>query len=166
MAAKKDDKKAAEEEEEESSGSKLPFITLIMVVLNLGATGFLTYMALFPVPPPPAPEALAAASASPLVGPLVGFQPFLVNLNEEKKSHYLRTKMQLEVIDVPTAEMVEQAKPILRSEILAYLSSLSVADTRGAEAKQKITEAMLEAINERIGKGKAKRLFFTEFVVQ
>ncbi len=167
MAAKKNDKNAAAEEEEEESGSKLPLITLIVMVLNLGATGFVAYMAMFPVAPPPGPAAAGPAAApAPLVGPLVGFQPFLVNLNEKKKSHYLRTKMQLEVIDEATAEMVEQAKPILRSEILAYLSSLSVADTRGAQAKEQITNALLEAIAERIGKGKAKRLFFTEFVVQ
>ncbi|GEM_PF-2114877 len=166
MAAKKDDKAPAEDAPE-PSGSKLPLLTFVLLVLNLGATGFVAYMALFPVAPPaPPPPPPAADEKNSLVGPLVDLEAFLVNLNEEKSSSYLRTKLQLEVEDQATADMVEKAKPILRSELLGYLSSLTVAETRGAEAKEKINADVLKLINDRIGSAKAKRLFFTEFVVQ
>lgn len=167
MAAKKEEKTPAEEAPE-ASGPKLPLLTFVFLLLNLGATGFVAYMSLFPVAPPepPPPVEEVEENTAVVVGPLVDLDAFLVNLNEEKASRYLRTKIQLEVEDQLTADLLERAKPILRSELLAYLSSLTVADTLGSEAKSKITQEVLNRVNARVGENKAKRLFFTEFVVQ
>lgn len=167
MAAKKAEEKKPEEQAP-SSGSKLPLITLLMVVVNLAATGFVAYMALFPVPPPPPPQSDVPEDPTGIMpmGPLVALEPFLVNLNEPENARYLRMKMRIELADQPKADLFERAMPVLRSELLAYLSELTVKDTMGAEAKAKITGDMLGRINERLGEDSAKRLFFEEFVVQ
>lgn len=168
MAAKKNEETKPEEEEEAPSGSKLPLITLLLLVINLGATGFVAYMALFPVvPPAPEPsQAMLDPTGIMPVGPLIELEPFLVNLNEEKSSRYLRMKVRLELRDQPKADLFEKAKPVLRSEVLAYLSNLTVADTMGADAKRKITEDLLSTFNDRLGRDSAQRLFLEEFVVQ
>lgn len=167
-AKKKEEEKKTEEAPSGGGGSKLTLILLVLMVVNLGATGFTAFMSLNPVPAP-APEK-NEEPADPTgvipVGPLIELEPFLVNLNETDSSRYLRMKLRVEVADQPIADRFDRAMPVLRSELLAYLSSLSVKDTLGFEAKEAITTNVLEKLNERLGPHSARRIFIEEFVVQ
>lgn len=167
MAAKKDDKKQ-DADEGEAKPSKLPLIMLVLLVLNMGGTGFVAFMALNPLPPPPPPEEERGPEEDPTIvwGPTVEMDPFVVNLNEPTSSRYLRTQIKMEMIDQKAADRFGRAVPVIRNELLAYLSSLTVEDTLGMEAKERIRTDLVSKITTTLGEDQVKRLFFAEFVVQ
>jgi flagellar FliL protein len=137
-----------------------------LLVLNLGATGFVVFKLLtaHPAEAAAAHAGPAAALTSEVTGPVVALDPFVVNLDEPGTSRYLKVTLQLEVI--PGAEeALAKSKELIRDTILSYLSGLHVKDTLGAEAKDKIRQDLLAKVAKLMG-DKARRLFFQEFVVQ
>jgi flagellar FliL protein len=100
-------------------------------------------------------------------GPVVAFDPFVINLNEPGSNRYLKTSLELEVLDKKSEEMVTERKRVVRDELLRYLSNLNVAETLGEENKTKIKTALLARADQAVGgKGKVRNVFLTEFVVQ
>ena len=166
MAAKKEEKKP--EEPGAPTPSKLPLITLILVGLNLPATGFVAFMALNPVVPPPPEPPPPGPADDPLAvwGPTVDLDTFVVNLNEPTSSRYLRARIQVELADEKASERFERLRPVLRNELLGYLSNLTVEQTLGAEAKETIRSDLMKGITDKVGEDQVKGLFFSEFVVQ
>jgi flagellar FliL protein len=166
MAAKKEEKKP--EDQGPPSPSKLPLVILILVALNMGGTGFVAYMAMNPKAPPP-PEAPPPGPADdPLAvwGPTVDLDSFVVNLNEPTSTRYLRCRIQVELADDKASERFERMRPVLRNELLGYLSNLTVEQTLGSQAKETIRSDLMARITEKLGPEHVKRLFFSEFVVQ
>jgi flagellar basal body-associated protein FliL len=158
------DKPATEKaEKRHKGGGGGSVLTLILIVLNLGGTGFVAFKVLKPQhvvvePAPPAPK-----DEGGIVAPL---EPFVVNLNETGSSRYLKASFEVEVAGKPAAEELEHQKRAVRDDILRYLSGLTVQDTQGEANKAKIQEAVIARIEKQLGNAKVKRLFFTEFVVQ
>jgi flagellar FliL protein len=136
-----------------------------LLVLNLGATGFVVFKLLTAQPAEAAAaHGPAAAPTSEVTGPVVALDPFVVNLDEPGTSRYLKVTLQLEVI--PGAEeALVKSKELIRDTILSHLSGLHVKDTLGAEAKDKIRQDLLAKVAKLLG-DKVRRLFFQEFVVQ
>lgn len=140
---------------------------VILTFLNLGATGFLVFRSLT-APPPAAPvtEAVAQAPAPPVEGPIAPMEPFVINLRDEGISRYLKTSFELE-LDTPQAlTTLETSKRAIRDDILRYLSGLTVADTLGEEAKDKIQEGIVARLDKHIAPGRVRKLYFTDFVIQ
>jgi len=137
-------------------------LTLVLLVLNLGATGFVAYKSLKPAhvveaaPPPPKDE----------TGVVVPLDAFVVNLNEPGSSRYLKATFELELAGKAAVEELDHQKRAVRDEILRYLSGLSVEDTQGEAAKTKIQDNITSRVDKVLGGAKVKRVFFTEFVVQ
>ncbi len=145
--------------------SKVP---LILGVVNIAATGFLVFKALT-APPPTAHAGAPAAPAhvSPAIsGPVVPLEPFVINLKDEGISRYLRATFEVELLDAKAVADLRAGMKLVRDAVLRYLSDLEVADTLGAEAKDAIQVGVLARISEVLGEHRARRLFFTEFVVQ
>lgn len=100
-------------------------------------------------------------------GPVVALDAFLVNLNEPGSGRYLKAAVEVEVADPAAVEEMNAQKRSIRDDLLRYLSSLSVADTLGEAAKDKIKQAMATRIGKQIGGApRVRRLFFTDFMVQ
>jgi flagellar FliL protein len=99
-------------------------------------------------------------------GPVAPLDPFVVNLRDEGSSRYLKTSFEIEVDKPETLAEVEAQKRALRDSVLRYLSNLTVADTLGEEAKQKITDGIMARLEKELGEGKVKKLYFTDFVIQ
>lgn len=138
-----------------------------LLVLNLAATGFVVFKLMTAHPA----EAVASAHTPPppatseVVGPVVGLEPFVVNLDEPGTSRYLKCTIQLEL--VPKAEeTLARSKELVRDAVLSYLSGLHVKDTLGAEAKDKIRQELLARITKLLGPDKVRRMFFQDFMVQ
>ena len=161
-------------------GSKLVGILLLA---NLGGTGFLVYETLQAANAAAAVEAAAEAARprSPEekakeelkakeVGPVTPLDPFIVNLNETDATRYLKATLEVEVSSATVVAELEKLKRPVRDELLRYLSSLSVADTQGEIGKAKIQQEVVSRLNRLLGKGdkgdKVRRLFFVEFMVQ
>ena len=138
-------------------GSKL---LLILVLANLGATGFVATRGLHP------PAAQAAESTENKPGPTVSLETFVVNLNEPGNSRYLKCTIELEVTGVKAVKEVTDNKRLVRDEILRYLSGLTVADTLGEQGKARIQTDVVSRVDRLLGGGRIRRLFFIDFVVQ
>jgi flagellar protein FliL len=142
---------------------------LALLVLNLGASGFGVFKAMTAKPAMAAPAHEAKHETNEKVevtGPVVPLDPFVVNLNETGTSRYLKVTMQVELIKPDVQALLDKNKQVIRDAVLSYLSSLKLADTLGAEAKDKMRADVMKKIEEIVGEHKVRRLFFQEFVVQ
>ena len=137
-----------------------------LLVLNLGATGFVAFKLLTAQPAEAAAApAHVAAATSEVVGPVIALEPFVVNLDEPGTSRYLKCSLRLEIAP-KTEEALNTSKELVRDVILSYLSGLHIKDTLGAEAKDKIRQDLITKITKLVGPEKVRRLFFADFVVQ
>jgi flagellar protein FliL len=148
-----------------SGTPKLIFVILLLALANAGGTAFLGVKVANATKAPP-PAAHEPESPSALHGPTVTLEAFVVNLNEADSSRYLKTSLEVEMVNAIAVEEIARARPAVRDEVLRYLSSLSVEDTLGEEGKEKIQSAITARIDKVLGGNRVRRLFFTEFVVQ
>jgi len=158
--AKKDDKPKAV-----GKGSKL---LPVLVVLNLGGTGFTAFkvMTAQPAHAEPPSEKPKAPLTNEVVGPVMAMDPFVVNLDEPGTSRYLKLTIQFELISAEAEVTITKSKQLVRDTILSHLSSLHHADTLGATAKEKLRTAIMERIEKVVGPNQVRRMFFQDFVVQ
>ncbi|HTE54124.1 MAG TPA: flagellar basal body-associated FliL family protein [Kofleriaceae bacterium] len=151
-------------------GPKTSKIVLILLLGNLGATGFNTFQGMQQAEaahaPAKAEHETPAAEKKIEPGPVIALDPFVVNLNEPDAMRYLKATFELEVADAPAGKELEKLKRPVRDEVLRYLSSLSVTDTQGEAGKTKIQQEVVKRIDAQLGGGKVRRLFFVEFMVQ
>ena len=121
------------------------------------------------VEPPPAGE--DAPEAEPkdldkLIGTMVPLETFLVNIDDEGTTRFLKTSLTLEVTGDDVEEEVKKRLPQVRDAVLLLLSSKSFADIRTYEGKFLLREEILDLLNGMLVTGKVKNVYFTEFVVQ
>lgn len=150
-------------------GSPLP---MALGVLNLAATGFLVFRTMTA----PVPHVVVSGEsgghhdsgepAAKLNGPLLTLEPMVVNLSDEGGTRYLKVSFDVEVEDAKAKAEFEKGMVVVRSEMTGYLSGLAVADTLGEENRQKIAATLVERINKMLGKEKAIRVLFKDFVIQ
>ncbi len=150
------------------SGSKPPKSLLVLLVLNLGASGFTTFKVATTPPAAAASHEQAAPPTNPteVTGPVIGLDPFVVNLDEPGQSRYLKLTLQLELVAAEAQESLDRSKQLIRDTFLSYLSGLHHADTLGAAAKDKLRVDLMSKIEKILGPNKVRRMFFQEFVVQ
>jgi flagellar protein FliL len=149
------------------AAAKTSKLVLILLVLNLGASGFGTFKAVTAKPAEgPAHEAAPPPTTTEVVGPVFAMDPFVVNLDEPGTSRYLKVTIQLELINAEAEVTINKSKQLLRDTILSHLSGLHLVDTLGAAAKDKLRGEMVAKIEKILGPNKVRRLFFQEFVVQ
>lgn len=150
------------------TGPKSSKLVPLLLVLNLGASGAGIFFQLKhkPEAAPVAQSEDKAKTEEKGPGPTATLEPFVVNLNEAGSSRYLKATFEIEVKDVKAMEMLEKDKRGVRDQILRYLSGLGVADTLGADNKDKIRLELLARVDKELGGGKVAKVFFNEFVVQ
>ena len=100
------------------------------------------------------------------VGPIHAFETFIVNLSSEEGERYLKLTVNIEVDNPKVLQEVTKRVPQLRDAIIILLSSKSLKDLDYTDGKAKLKREILARINSFLSSGKAKRVYFTEFVVQ
>lgn len=162
-----DEPAPAEGEKEPTKAPKGPKVMALLLVLNLGATGFTTFKV---VTTPTAHAEPAEAPRPPLtnevVGPVIAIDPFVVNLDEPGTARYLKLKVELELISPDAEATIAKSKQLIRDTILTQLSALKLSDTLGAAAKDKLRSEMMAKLESILGPNKVRRVFLQEFVVQ
>ena len=150
--------------------AKPPTIVVALLGVNLLLSAGGLFMAVKKGKPAHAGGAEHAAEAGPppreVTGSLITLDPFVVNLNEPQSSRYLKVQVQVEVANSAAVKMFDKSKQLIRDDLLSYLSGLKVADTLGAENKDKIRDALQTAVGDVIGEDRVHRVVFIEFVVQ
>lgn len=152
----------------EKPAGKSSKIVLILLVLNLGASGFSTFKLATATAagPAPAEHAETSASTSEVTGPVIALEPFVVNLDEPGQSRYIKVTLQVELVGKDDERLLEKSKLAIRDMILSHLSGLKLADTLGAAAKDKLRTDLMTKLIPIIGEHHVRRMFFQEFVVQ
>lgn len=173
-AEKKEEKKDEKKEAAAPAGVpklgmlKLVPVTLLVGLINVGATVFVAMRVMAPVKveieEKHHEDEHAEGGEGP--GPTVSFDAFVVNLNEPGSSRYLKTTFDVEVVDQKVVEKANGNKALIRDEILRYLSGLSIADTMGEENKEKILDELRIRMEKFVGQRKVERVLLSEFVVQ
>ncbi|MCU0664252.1 MAG: flagellar basal body-associated FliL family protein [Myxococcota bacterium] len=147
--------------------SKSMLVIIIAAVGGIAITGVVMFFVMGNKSSGPDP-AKAAPVAVPTneFGPVVDMPDFVVNIQSEEGTAYLKVKISLELIAETATETVNKAMPVLRNEVLMYLSSLSVAEVRTTQQKEEIQGKLKEGLNKRLKAELVKSVFFTEFVTQ
>ena len=186
----------AEEAEDASGGGRprwlLPVVASAVLVLAGAGAGFLMFYDDAPEEPIESAEApqeaeadhpferaqskaslevaaaaeAAGAGADKMLGAIFSLDAFIVNIGDGDRDRYLKLKADLELTKDTVAEEIERRLPQIRDLIISLLGSKSFDDVRSIEGKDLLREEMLRRINALLVTGKARSIFFTEFVVQ
>lgn len=141
-------------------------IMLLCVLASAGAGGWLLYSR---SSSQGEEEAAAAPSeaTSPQESPtLVSPEPFLVNLADPLGKRYLRVSFDIEVTSPVTAQEMQKRVSHVRDSILLVLSSKRFDDIRTTTGKGQLREEILGELNAILSTGKARKVYFKEFVAQ
>ena len=162
MAVEKEKEKDAEEEQAPKK-SKLKLIIIAMVVLLIGAGGFIGYSKY-----KKGKAAKAEAKTTEKVSIICPLKSFVVNLLDKKGvgKRYLKVTIQLEVGKEEDKLLIENNNPQLRDTILLLLSSQTLKEINTMEGKLELKQALLSRMKQILGDGVVRRIYFTEFVVQ
>ncbi len=101
-----------------------------------------------------------------MLGAIFSLDAFIVNIGDGDRDRYLKLKADLELTNDTVAEEIDQRLPQIRDLVISLLGSKSFDDVRSIEGKDLLREEMLRRINALLVTGKARSVFFTEFVVQ
>ncbi len=183
-----DESPEAEEAEDASGGGRLgwliPVAASAVLVLAGAGVGFLMLYGDLPEEPIESAEAsqeakadhpfalaqsevaAGTAGAAKMLGAIFSLDAFIVNVGDGDRDRYLKLKADLELTNDIVADEIEQRLPQIRDLIISLLGSKSFDDVRSIEGKDRLREEMLRRINALLVTGKARSIFFTEFVVQ
>ncbi len=96
---------------------------------------------------------------------LYELDPFIVNLFDEHGIRYLKVRLDIEVEDY-TEQQLEKKVPKIRDSLIVLLSSKKYEEIGSLEGKARLREEILYRLNRILGEGRAKEVYFTDFVVQ
>jgi flagellar protein FliL len=154
------------------SRSPLVLALLVLMLINVGATGWMLYSrrtgtihpeatAASVEAPPPSDPSPAPEQPMPFV-----LDPFLVNLADLSGKRYLRATLEFEVSSPQGAEEMKTKTSQIRDRIILVLTSKNFDDIRTATDKGVLREEILNELNQILISGKARHIYFKEFVVQ
>lgn len=183
MAAKKNE--AAEPGPKKGGAMKLVIVVIVLLAL-LGGGGFAAWKFFLqpkqedaahgnsshaeavPVESQaPAEHAAAEPDGGKEAVPMevVKFEPFVVNLADPMGRRYLKITMEVEVT-AGAAAALEAVLPKTKDALLLLLSSKLYSEIGSMDQKLELKNEIIERLNQIVGKGKVKNVYFTEFVIQ
>jgi flagellar FliL protein len=99
-------------------------------------------------------------------GQLKAIDPFIVNLNDDQGSRYLKAVMQFEVSHPAVDQEITEKTPQIRDEILMLLSNKSYDDIATVSGKRVLKREIIGSVNRFLKTGQVTQIYFSEFVVQ
>lgn len=161
-------KEAAEPEEGGGSKKKLIIIIAAVLVLLIGAGvgAFLFLGGDKEKKISPEEEQALLEKQAKEVGPMVNIDTFIVNIADDQESRYLKAAITLEV-DTPEATMeINSRMPQIKDAILLLIGNKSFGELNDLQGKIQLRAELINKVNSILLKGKVKRIYFTDFVVQ
>jgi flagellar protein FliL len=115
-----------------------------------------------PAEAPPPPE----SAPRPEQSVPFALDPFLVNLADPSGKRYLRATFEFEVNPLQGVEEMKAITSQVRDRIILVLTSKHFDDMRTTTGKGALREEILNELNQILTSGKARHIYFKEFVVQ
>ena len=163
-------KKEAADQPEEGGGSKKKLIIIIVAVLLLlggAAGGYFFFMGGEKEKKiSPEEEQAALKLQAKQVGPMVNIDSFIVNISDDQESRYLKAAITIEVDGEEAAMELNQRMPQIKDAILLLIGNKTFNELNDLQGKIQLRAELINKINSILLKGKVKRIYFTDFVVQ
>jgi len=106
-----------------------------------------------------------AADNEEYIGKLVPMETFLVNLAGTRGNKLVKINMELEVDGPKVEEEIDKRKPQIRDIIIILLSSKTYDQMSTKEGKETLRDEVRDTVNSFLTKGKIKKVYFTDFIV-
>lgn len=162
-------KKENSEEKKESKGGFLKLIIIAVLVITLGAGGFLGW-SMFIKKDKTKDRTQESGSQAEVIKETATYalDTFIVNLLSRSGTgkRYLKTGMILEINDKLQSELLDKNKPQIRDSILIFLSNKTLKEISSMEGKIELKQSLMLRINQIVGEAIVSNIYFTEFVVQ
>ncbi len=162
-------KEAAEQSEEEGGGSKKKLIIIVAVLVLLiggGVGAFLFLGGDEDEKISPEQEQAELEKQAKQVGPMVNMDSFIVNIMDDNESRYLKATITIEVNGEEASMELTQRMPQVKDAVLLLLGSKTFGEISDLQGKIQLRAELINKINSILLKGKVKRIYFTDFVVQ
>ena len=149
------------EEKKPKKGKKsiIKWIVVFFGVVILGAAGFAGWM-YYSGSKKAGDEQIVQKSGIWSMGSLI------VNLMDDNGERYLKVTIQIEVSSQDCVPELDLLKPKVTDSILGLLSSKSYKEIAGFQGKQRLKDEIIVRLNGYLTKGQARRVYFTEFLIQ
>ena len=154
-----------EEGAEPKKSKKLLFILAPIVLLVLGGGGYFaaTTFGLLGG----SEEVVSTTEQPPAPAYYHELPEMVVNLSsKEKKAHFLKMKIALEVADITVAEALQPNMPRVLDLFQVYLRELRAQDLEGSQGIYRLKEELLKRINLAVHPSRINRILFKEIIVQ
>jgi flagellar protein FliL len=173
-----DKEKEKEEEAPKKNKSKFLLIVIIAGVLILGSGGYFAWKFLLAAPDKAtvvkkrignqmnSSARQEADETKSTLGPVQPLETFIVNLSSADGQRYLKATVSVELSDEAAVKEAAARAAQLRDAIIVLLSSKTVDEVTKLEGKEMLKREIVARINGFLVEGKARRVYFTEFVVQ
>jgi len=163
MAEEKEEVKDTEKVHATPKKSKLKLIIIAVVVMLIGAGGIYGYSKYNK-----GKEEKAETKTTEKTSIVIPLNSFVVNLMDKQGvgKRYLKITMQLEVRKEEDKLLIENYNAQIRDTSLLLLSSQSLKEINTMEGKLELKQNLLSRMNQILGDGVVRRIYFTEFVVQ
>lgn len=162
--------KKAAADQTENSGSKKKLLIIIAVVAVLliggGVAAFLLLSGGGEEKVSPEQEQAQLQKKAQQVGPMVNIDSFIVNILDDEQSRYLKAAITLELNTPEAAIEVGERMPQIKDAILLLVGNKTFSELRDLQGKLQLRAELLNRINGLLKRGKVKRIYFTDFVVQ
>jgi flagellar FliL protein len=171
MAADKKDEtqESAEAVKGKKSMGKILMVAVVLLLL-MGGGGFAGYNFFLKKPAETAAQEKGAGQKTlrleKIVGTMFPLEPFLVNIDDDAQTRFLKTALTLEFDGEDLQEEIDRRLAQVRDNILLLLSSKTFSDIRSPDGKYVLREEILERLNSVLVTGQISNVYFTEFVVQ
>jgi len=160
-------KDAAEKAEEGGSKKKLIIIIVAVLILLIGAgVGAYFFMTGGEEKISPEEEQAELEKQAKQVGPMVNIDSFIVNILDDEESRYLKAAITLEVSGEEASMELTQRMPQIKDAILLLVGNKTFSELNDLQGKIQLRAELINKVNSILLKGKVKRIYFTDFVVQ
>ncbi len=166
--------------EEKKSGEQKPMLLVLVVVLNMAVMAAVVGMMYSSYKAERAKPKLqdvvqgekedqAKSAAQPdkedVVGKLVPMETFLVNLAGSRGNKLVKINMELEIDNPKVEDEIDRRKPQIRDIIIILLSSKTYDQVTTRQGKEALRDEVKDTVNSFLVKGKIKKVYFTDFIV-
>ncbi len=153
------------EKQGKKGGKKLLILIIVAVVVLIGGGAAAYFLIFAKKEPPPEEEVQAPVEEKAEIGPFLPLDPFVVNLAGPGR-RYLKVKVTLEMADNAAYDEAQDRIPQVMDAILMVLSSKTPEEVTSVEGKIELRAEMITKLNQVLGPGKVRNVYFSQFVVQ